>query len=265
MFDITCDLHMHTTFSDGSASVVDMCLSAIDKGLHGIAITDHMPLPFDSRYAMRQADVIRYRQEIEAAKSRFGSKLEVKMGMEIEYLAEHADWIGEIHSLGWDYLIVSVHHLPGSDMLHLVNGHEHEFAPLFTEFRENPIDLCRRYFRVLQEAIATGLFTCVGHLDVLKKWQATFGHIDETADWYQRLIDDTLDCMVQYGIMMEINTAGLNHALGEQYPSNWIVVKAAKRKIPIVLGSDAHNPQSVGQHFGVVKERFCDRLFCERG
>jgi len=256
MFDTTCDLHMHTTFSDGSASVEDMCLSAIDKGLRSIAITDHMPLPFTTRYAMKRTDITRYRQEIAAAKSRFADKLEVKMGLEVEYLLSEADWIRDIHTLGWDYLIVSVHHLPGNDMLHLVNGHEHEFAPLFADFRTSPIELCRRYFSVLQEAIATGLFTCVGHLDVLKKWQTTFGHIDEGAEWYHELIDDILDHMAQFGTMMEINTAGLNHTLAEQYPSSWIVAEATKRKIPIVLGSDAHNPQTVAQHFGVVNERF---------
>ncbi len=37
------DCHMHTTFSDGSASVRAMVESAIAKGLSKVAITDHMP------------------------------------------------------------------------------------------------------------------------------------------------------------------------------------------------------------------------------
>ena len=41
--DITGDLHMHTTWSDGAASVRRMTEAAAERGYHYIAITDHSP------------------------------------------------------------------------------------------------------------------------------------------------------------------------------------------------------------------------------
>jgi len=41
--DLIGDLHMHTTASDGKASLREMAVAAIDRGLKYIAITDHSP------------------------------------------------------------------------------------------------------------------------------------------------------------------------------------------------------------------------------
>lgn len=252
--DITSDFHMHTSFSDGSSSVEEMCLAALQRGMRRIAITDHMPLPFATRYAIKHLELARYREVVLAAKRAFQGQLAVEMGLEIEYIAAHSGWIEEITALGWDYLIVSIHHLPGKKRLHLVNGHEEEFAKLSADFAGDTEGLCRSYYRTLQEAIATGLFTCVGHLDVLKKWNKKHGHIDESSPWYQSLVCETLDRMVQHGTMMEINTGGLTHELREQYPSDWIIHQAIQRSIPIVLGSDSHSPQNIGQHFTAAEK-----------
>jgi DNA polymerase (family 10) len=41
--DLVGDLHMHTTASDGKASLREMAMAAIERGLKYIAITDHSP------------------------------------------------------------------------------------------------------------------------------------------------------------------------------------------------------------------------------
>ncbi len=41
--DLVGDLHMHTTASDGKASLREMVVAAIDRGLKYVAITDHSP------------------------------------------------------------------------------------------------------------------------------------------------------------------------------------------------------------------------------
>ena len=43
MTDLVGDLHMHTTASDGKASLREMVVAAIDRGLKYVAITDHSP------------------------------------------------------------------------------------------------------------------------------------------------------------------------------------------------------------------------------
>jgi len=259
--DFSGDFHMHTSYSDGASSIEEMCLAAMEKGLQSIAITDHMPLPFATRYAVKHTELTRYRAEIEAARATFQDRLTIKMGLEIEYISAESKWVEEITALGWDHLIVSIHHLPGQNGLHLVNGNEEEIVPLFEEFRNTPAGLSELYYRTLQEAIATNLFDSVGHLDVIKKFNPKFGYIDETSAWYRALIDETLELMQQHQTMLEINTGGFNHLPQQQYPSDWIVEEAELRSIPIIMGSDSHSPQTIGQHFDKIALKFCGSTF----
>jgi len=255
--DISRDFHMHTTYSDGASSVEEMCLAAIDCGMQSIAITDHMPLPFTTRYALARSKLSRYRGEIEAAKATFRDRLTIAMGLEIEYISIYSSWIAEIVAFGWDHLIVSIHHLPSQNGLHLVNGHEDEIVPLIDEFNTDPAGLYERYYTTLQEAIRTNLFNAVGHLDVIKKFNSKFDYIDESSARYRALIIETLDLLAQHRMALEINTGGFNHPPLQQYPSNWIIVEAMRRSIPIIMGSDSHSPQTIGQHFKTIADNFC--------
>lgn len=75
------DLHMHTTFSDGSISPEELVAMALEQGLEAIAITDH-----DNTQS--------YLPAVEAAK---GTNMEIIPGIEI-----NTWWKGhEVHILGY--------------------------------------------------------------------------------------------------------------------------------------------------------------------
>ncbi|MBM9603638.1 histidinol-phosphatase HisJ [Desulfopila inferna] len=243
------DFHMHTRFSDGSGTVDDMARAALKRGLTEIAITDHMPLPFINRYAIDAGQLMRYRQEIEEVRQKYSGRLRVNLGLEIEYIAEFRPWIESLVRQGWDYLLVSIHHLPGRERLHLVNGTAGEFAPLLEDFDNDGRALCHRYYGTLQEAISTGWFDTVGHLDVLKKHNRDFTFFDETSFWYRSLVSETLEIISRQGVKIEINTAGLGHPPREQYPGSMILREAAAKNIEFVLSSDSHSADTLGQYF----------------
>lgn len=243
------DFHMHTRFSDGSGTVDDMARAALKRGLTEIAITDHMPLPFINRYAIDAGQLMRYRQEIEEVRQKYSGRLRVNLGLEIEYIAEFRPWIESLVRQGWDYLLVSIHHLPGRERLHLVNGTAGEFAPLLEDFDQDGRALCHRYYGTLQEAISTGWFDTVGHLDVLKKHNRDFTFFDETSFWYRSLVSETLEIISRQGVKIEINTAGLGHPPREQYPGSIILREAAAKNIEFVLSSDSHSADTLGQYF----------------
>ena len=48
---------------------------------------------------------------------------------------------------------------------------------------------------------------------------------------------------------MEINTSGFRKKVKEQYPSTDIIRIMQELEIPILLGSDAHDPKEVGWEF----------------
>ena len=100
--DIHGDLHMHTTATDGKASLEEMITTAKSRGLEYIAITDHsqrvsMANGLDPKRLLAQwAEIDRLREELEGIVVLKGIECDIleKGGMDLpdEVLAE-ADWV----------------------------------------------------------------------------------------------------------------------------------------------------------------------------
>ena len=131
-----------------------------------------------------------------------------------------------------------------------MNGTQAEFERLLsTLFDGNIRALCTRYYRQLRRVVASGLFTTVGHLDVLKKHNINHVYFDEAEGWYHDLVAGTLDHIEASSMKVEINVSGYDHPVEAPYPSPWIVAECIRRGIPLVLSSDAHRPDSIGRNF----------------
>ena len=250
------DYHMHTTFSDGKASIVEMVVAAIDKGLDQITFTDHMPLPFDNVYAMRVDDIEKYKQEIDQVKKNNFGKIKINQGIEIDFLLESIPWVQSFVDKGWDHIILSVHTIYKNNQPLSVNGTEEEFKFLLQNFNFEVKELCKQYYKIIQTAIQSGWFDIVGHLDVIKKYNVDQQYFKENEPWYRDMVMETLDVIKNQGAKMEINMSGLNDPVKQQHPSKWIIQEAVKRNIPLVLSSDAHNPKSIGQYFNTFDQLF---------
>jgi histidinol-phosphatase (PHP family) len=250
--DLKSDYHMHTVFSDGAAQVDEMVSAAIDKGLRAITITDHMPLPFDNRYAMRAEEIEGYRRQIRLAKKKYAGQIIIKMGLEFEYAQQFEQWTRSIADMEWDHLIASVHSLFIDHRPYMTNGTEDEFNTLVERFDHNIEEVCRCYYGAMQMAAQTGLFDIVGHLDVIKKHNVAERYFSENSPWYRALVLETLDIIKHRNMKMEINMGGFNHPIGEQYPSKWILQEAVERDVRLVLSSDSHKPESLGQYFNMA-------------
>ena len=84
---IQSDLHSHTTWSDGSASMQEMAEAAIARGLKVLAITDHSGgLGVASGLSVERLH--QQREEIEAVQARLGDRILLLQGSEVEI---HAD------------------------------------------------------------------------------------------------------------------------------------------------------------------------------
>jgi histidinol-phosphatase (PHP family) len=59
----------------------------------------------------------------------------------------------------------------------------------------------------------------------------------------------SLDRIAVTGVAMELNTSGLNKPLAEMNPGQAILIEMQSRNIPVVIGSDAHDPKRVGADF----------------
>jgi DNA polymerase (family 10) len=124
--DIRCDLHCHTTWSDGTASIEEMARAAEKLGYACVAITDHSP---SAAYAggLTVDRIQRQWEEIESVQAKVG--IRILRGTEVDILAGgELDWPDRIlESLDW--VVASIHQRGKDDRaastLRLVRALEH--------------------------------------------------------------------------------------------------------------------------------------------
>ena len=252
--DFSSDYHIHTRYSDGSTTVRETIEAAMKNGLRQIALTDHMPLPFHTRYAMRPDDLERYTEDIRCVRTDYEGRIHVQIGLEMEYLPGFEAWTEKIVGAGWEYAIGSIHGLIPKGHHSLVNGTRQEFDQLlYGGFDGNAREFCTYYYKRLQVVIDSGLFTTVGHLDVFKKHNKNQCYFSEDATWYQDLVLETLAHAGAAAMKIEINLAGFDHPVAAPYPSLWIIAECVDRKLPLVVGSDTHRLQNIGRNIGKLR------------
>lgn len=253
--NLNCDMHLHTRFSDGSATVDQMVETAIEKGLTKIAITDHMPLPYPNRYTMKPDRLLAYRDAVKKAQDKYSDRIQVLLGLEIEVVPSLAFWTDRIISLGWDWLIASVHTLEKNGTKSLINGTPREFDTALGQMFDNDIQaLVQAYYRSMAAMVSMGVFQAVGHLDVIRKHMTSLFPGMETRPFYRDLVNQVLDRAFQAGVAVEINTGGMDHPSHDFYPHVKIVHQCADRGIPLVMSSDAHRPEQMCRYFDHVSD-----------
>ena len=217
----------------------DVVEAALEKNLHAIGLSDHAPMLFlegdhpQPGTAMAKSDFGAYVREMHDLKREYDGRVVVNVGVEADYVPGFVDEYRALLSDGdFDYVIGSVHFIDG---WHLFQDKRPGSAT-----RE---DLWDRALVLTREAAETGLFSMLGHLDVLK----TKGHLPDR--WDTPRLHETLDAIADTGVAIELNTSGWRKSVNECFPSLGILAHAAKRGIRVVLGSDAHRPEDVAADF----------------
>ena len=101
----------------------------------------------------------------------------------------------------------------------------------------------KRYFTQIQEGVCSGLVDVVGHFDLIK-WAFPDAHKP-----IQDFGRETLKLLAREGKILELNTSGLRKPHDETYPGPSLLSIAQDCYVPICLGSDAHKPEEVADHF----------------
>ena len=229
------DSHMHTTLCKHAyGEPEDYARKGIEMGLAGIIFTCHSPMPRNFwpgvRMGMEEFDT--YVALVERTRKAFDGELEVRLGMESDYVPGFEDWIAELHQKApFHYCLGSVH-WQGADYRKRFDTHDAQ------EFR-------RTYFKLLADSAETGLFDCLAHPDLVKN------HEPETWDisLVRGEVAEALDRIAKTGVAMELNTSGLLKRFKEMNPGPEMLHMMRERGIPVVIGSDSHWPERVGEHF----------------
>ncbi|MGD0576190.1 MAG: DNA polymerase/3'-5' exonuclease PolX [Anaerolineales bacterium] len=105
---MTADLHTHSTWSDGHASILEMAQSARDLGLKVLAITDHSQ-SLGVANGLSPTRLREQRKEIQSVQRKLGDSILLLQGSEVEVRADGAlDYPDEVLA-ELDLVIAAVH------------------------------------------------------------------------------------------------------------------------------------------------------------
>jgi histidinol-phosphatase (PHP family) len=66
---------------------------------------------------------------------------------------------------------------------------------------------------------------------------------------FSHILIEAAEAMAEFNVCAEINTSGLRRPCHEIYPSEQFLKILHDHDVPIVFGSDAHEPEDVGKNF----------------
>jgi DNA polymerase (family X) len=174
--DIRGDLHCHTTWSDGRASVEEMGRAAIARGYEYIAICDHTPA-VGAVQGLTPDDVRRQAEEIAAANEQL-KPFRVLRGIECDILPDGRLDLPDDVLAELDWVQASVHggqRMPRREMTKRVEEAlrnpyvsclSHPTGRIITRRPENAVDLDRVYEVALERGVAVEVNGLAPRLDL---------------------------------------------------------------------------------------------------
>ena len=233
------DYHVHTArCGHAGGTMREYVEAALARGLLEIAFTDHAPLYFlpgddpDPGLAMTRAELPGYVEEVLALREEYRGRVEVLLGIEADYAEGHEAALRELLApYDWDVVLGSVHWVAGAWIDAPGAARRHR--------EEGTVFLWWEYWRLLARAASSGLFDVLTHLDLPKKFGDRMP--ESLAASEERAVEATRTA----GVAIEVSSAGLRKAVGEEYPSPPLLARLVAAGVPIVLSSDAHAPAEV--------------------
>lgn len=232
---ILYDMHMHTPLcKHARGEPEDYASAARQRGLKGIVITCHNPTDdgWSPRVRMSIDEFDTYVGMVERARSSWAGQVDVRLGLECDYIPGMERWLETLLRMA------DFHHVLGSVHPHLSQYQDRFFTGNFQTF-------AKTYFEHVAMAAETGLFDTIAHPDLVKNCApAQWNTLQMT-----ETMCDCLDRIAAAGAAMELNTSGSNKTYPEMNPGMAMLEEMQKRNIPVVIGSDAHDPFRVADAF----------------
>ncbi len=252
---VLIDTHVHPGYSIDAEnhSIDSYCRRAIQLGLDGICFTPHYEA--DPKRAhidglirlngqlhpMANTNWLEaYFSEIDTARERYHNELLVLAGIEIGYEYGQEEVFAKLLSLfPFDYVLGSVHTL---DHIAISSAEE---SPLYFADKSAP-QVAADYFAKLSALVDSGLFDCIGHLDLYRRHgQKHFGAF-EIDNLFAGWLEPILAKAAKLGMGLEVNASSIRIGQNECLPSKQVLSLAQKCGVRyFTVGSDAHRVEDL--------------------
>ncbi|GHB64886.1 histidinol-phosphatase [Persicitalea jodogahamensis] len=238
--------HSHSHYCDGVEPPRAQVEGALQQNVGVFGFSSHGPVDFVNAWSMQAEKLADYLAETRALKSEFSDKIELYIGLEIDYLPGSCG--PSTYASALDYTIGSVHYLDKNELGEPweIDGSTEKFMRGLVEVHGGDIrKVIGLYYDRIREMLTLDPPDILGHLDKIIIHNLHNSLFDESDDWYQKEIDQTLDLLAETDCVLEVNTRGLYKKNLSTYPSMPIVAKALARNIPVMINSDSHAPAEI--------------------
>ncbi len=272
---ITHNFHQHSNFSDGAYAPESYIKQAIKLGFSMVGFTEHSPLPFETQFSLKSMAVNDYVSSINKLKTKYQGVIDIYRGLEMDFIPELSeDFAYWKNNCATDYLIGSVHLVApeNNDKLWFIDGHNPDVYDNGLQLYFNgDIKLAvGTYYKQVNQMIETQSFDVLGHMDKIKMHNKN-RFFSEDERWYQKYVDECLDLIKQKNIIVEINTRGIYKKRSNSlFPDDLTLQKVKKLNIPIIISSDAHQPNELNLGFReteikLITMGFKETMFFNKG
>ena len=251
------DYHTHNECCHhANGTIEDYVKKGIELGLTTIGISDHFPYDFVKKidrvpfgeYAIRLEEIEDYLITVEMLRDKYKDNINIRVSFEVDYFENqekalnfHLDKIKQ----RLDYILGSIHILDFKDGRGSWGFDDGRFLNDYEYY--GPDKVYSQYYKTEQKMVSSKEFDfdILCHFDLPKK----FGHFPEYEEEIFNEAMKTLELIKKRGLVMEINTGGLRKDVKAQYPSDKIIKEIYQLDIPVLLGSDSHDPGEVAWEF----------------
>ncbi len=197
--------------------------AAVERGLEILGFSDHSPYIFRgsyySDYRMEMEKLPGYIQSIENLKKKYQGKLQIHVGVELEYYPKFFPEVLQIlRDTPLEYALLGQHFV-GNELDGPYSGRPTGSERVLIQYCDQVI-----------EAMNTGVFTYLAHPDLLN----FTGDRKLYEQQMRRICREANAC----GMPVEINLLGIK--LGRNYPCRELMAAAAQEGSQVILGCDAH-------------------------
>ncbi len=236
-----CDLHTHTTFSDGKDTAEAMILAAIRKGLDTIGISDHSFVSFDPGYCLSDQRYEEYVKTLDCLKEKYRDRIRVLKGIEFDYFSESIPQ-------GLDYIIGSLHYVKVGDRHLSVDLSADSFRNNIEAcFDADPYAFCELYYETLCDLYEKTHCDIVGHFDLVSKYNEGNAFFDESNDRYRHAWRKAMLKLIPQAKYFEINHGAVNKGLrSASYPSKEMLDYLYAHGGKTIDTSDSHSIATIG-------------------
>jgi histidinol-phosphatase (PHP family) len=252
-----CNYHTHTHFCDGKENMRNFVTNAIELQFSHLCFSPHAPLSDYYDFTLTENEIPEYVNEVELYKKQY-PQIKIFKGMECDYIPGITkDFSYYKHNYPLDYIIGGVHlvKVPNSNEVWFIDGPKRDtFDNGIAAFFNNDVKKAVTCFwEQTFEMIETQKFDIIAHIDKIKMHNQD-RYFTEDEEWYAKLVDCVVSLLIKKNIIVEINSRGIYRMRCESfYPSDYILKKLAKAKVPIIISSDAHKAEELPLYYGEAK------------